>query len=153
MTTSRSSRVRRFAALGSALALLAGVACAMLLNTTVASAASGGTGTGYLHTNGNKIVDSTGATVRLTGLSWFGMETDNHTFHGLWAGKPVTWTQQIDHMASLGFNTIRVPYTGDSLRSGAAATSINTDTNPDLIGLSPLQILDKVVAYAGQKGM
>src|SRR5215475_7097462 len=153
MTKSRSSRVRRLAALGSALALLAGVACAMLLNTTVASAASGGTGTGYLHTSGNKIVDSTGATVRLTGLNWFGMETDNHTFHGLWAGKPATWTQQIDHMAQLGFNTIRVPFTGDSLRSGAQATSINSDTNPDLVGLSPLQILDKVVNYAGSKGM
>ncbi len=111
------------------------------------------TGTGYLHTSGNKIVDSTGATVRLTGLNWFGMETDNHTFHGLWAGRNATWQMQIDHMAQLGYNTIRVPYTGDSLRSGAQATSVNSDSNPDLIGLSPMQILDKVVNYAGSKGM
>ena len=140
--------------LGGAAALLA-VAAAALTAVTLAAgpAAAAGTGTGYLHTSGNKIVDSTGATVRLTGLNWFGMETDNHTFHGLWAGRPATWTQQLDHMAQLGFNTIRVPYTGDSLRSGAQATSINTDTNPDLVGLSPLQILDKVVNYAGSKGM
>jgi hypothetical protein len=52
-------------------------------------------GTGYLHTSGNKIVDSTGATVRLTGINWFGMETDNKTFHGLWAN--VTWRSRIDH--------------------------------------------------------
>lgn len=110
-----------------------------------------GTGVGYLHTNGNQIVDSTGATVRLTGVNWFGMETDNHTFHGLWAN--VTWKSMIDHMAQLGFNTIRVPFAGDALAAGAQATSINTNTNPDLVGLSPLQILDKVVAYAGQKGM
>ena len=48
------------------------------------AAAASGTGTGYLHTCGSKILDSTGATVRLTGLNWFGMETDNKTFHGLW---------------------------------------------------------------------
>jgi len=134
-------------------ALASVAAGALVAITLTAGAASAGTGTGYLHTNGNKIVDSTGATVRITGINWFGMETDNHTFHGLWAGRPASWTQQIDHMAQLGFNTIRVPYTGDSLRSGATATSINTDTNPELIGLSPLQILDKVVNYAGSKGM
>jgi endoglucanase len=118
-----------------------------------ATAAAGGTGTGYLHTDGNRIVDSTGTTVRLTGLNWFGMETDNHTFHGLWAGRPASWKQQLDHMASLGYNTIRVPYTGSSIAPGATATSINSDTNPDLVGLSPLSILDRVVGYAGAKGM
>ncbi|MER7273922.1 cellulase family glycosylhydrolase [Dactylosporangium sp. NPDC000244] len=146
-------RIRTRGAVGGAVALAAVAAAALVAVTLTAGTASAGTGTGYLHTSGNKIVDSTGATVRLTGINWFGMETDNHTFHGLWAGKPASWTQQIDHMAQLGFNTIRVPYTGDSLRSGATATSINTDTNPDLIGLSPLQILDKVVNYAGGKGM
>src|ERR1044071_5334239 len=151
MTTSRSSRVRRFAALGSALALLAGVACAMLLNTTVASAASGGTGTGYLHTSGNKIVDSTGATVRLTGINWFGMETDNKTFHGLWSSNP--WKSHIDTMASLGYNTLRIPFSDDALKAGATATGINDFVNPDLVGLSPLQVLDKVIAYLGTKGM
>jgi endoglucanase len=133
--------------------LTAAAAALVALTVSATPAAAAGTGTGYLHTSGNKIVDSTGATVRLTGLNWFGMETDNHTFHGLWAGRNATWRMQIDHMAQLGFNTIRVPFTGDSLRSGAQATSINTDSNPDLIGLSPLQILDKVVDYAGQKGM
>ena len=59
----------------------------------------------------------------------------------------------IDHMAQLGYNTIRVPYAGDALKSGAVATSVNTNTNPDLVGLSPLQILDRVVDYAGSLGM
>jgi len=136
-----------------AVATLAATALVAVTLASPAPASAAGTGSGFLHTNGNKIVDSTGATVRLTGINWFGMETDNHTFHGLWAGRPATWTQQIEHMAALGFNTIRVPYTGDSLRPGVSATSINTDTNPDLVGLSPLQILDKIVQFAGTKGM
>src|SRR5689334_17525573 len=128
-------------------ALLTGVTLA----ASPASAAAGGTGTGYLHTSGNKIVDSTGATVRLTGINWFGMETDNKTFHGLWASNP--WRGQLDTMASLGYNTLRIPFSDDALKAGATATGINDYVNPDLVGLSPLQILDKVIGYAGTKGM
>ena len=80
------------AALGGALTALATAAAGALVAIAVtagpAVARAGGTGTGYLHTSGNKIVDSTGATVRLTGINWFGMETDNKTFHGLWVGRP-----------------------------------------------------------------
>jgi endoglucanase len=128
-------------------ALVAGLMAAL----PAASAATGGTGTGYLHTSGNKIIDSAGATVRLTGINWFGMETDNKTFHGLWASNP--WRSQIDTMASLGYNTLRIPFSDDALKPDAVATSINSNTNPDLLNLSPLQILDKVIGYVGTKGM
>jgi len=148
---SRRRTLRLVGALAAAITAVATTIVAITL--TAGPAAAAGTGTGYLRTNGRNIVDSTGAVVRLTGINWFGMETDNHTFHGLWANAPATWRGQIDRMASLGFNTIRVPYTGDSLRPGAQATSINSFTNPDLVGLSPLQILDLVINYAGSKGM
>jgi endoglucanase len=150
MTSTRRGVIARLVGAVVSLAL-AGGALVALTGTSATAGQAAGTGTGYLHTNGSQIVDSTGATVRLTGLNWFGMETDNHTFHGLWAS--ATWKSQMDHMAALGYNTIRVPYTGDSLRDGAQATSVNSYTNPDLVGLSPLQILDQVVAYAGQLGM
>ncbi|WP_309110639.1 cellulase family glycosylhydrolase [Saccharothrix sp.] len=107
--------------------------------------------TGYLRTSGNKIVDSAGNTVRLTGINWFGMETDNKTFHGLWSNR--TWKQQLDQMAQLGYNTLRVPFSNDALKPDAKAGGVNDYVNPDLVGLSPLQILDKVVGYAGEKGM
>lgn len=139
--------------LGAALTALATAATGVLVAATVgtAPASAAGTGTGYLHTNGNKIVDSTGTTVRLTGINWFGMETDNRTFHGLWSNNP--WRGQLDKMASLGYNTLRVPYSNDSVKPGATASGINDFVNPDLVGLSPLQILDKVINYAGSKGM
>ncbi|NUO58644.1 MAG: cellulase family glycosylhydrolase, partial [Hamadaea sp.] len=142
---------RRWGAALSALAVSAATFVVASLLTTASPAQAAGTGVGYLHTNGSKLVDSTGATVRLTGINWFGMETDNRTFHGLWSSQP--WKSQIDHMAQLGYNTIRVPYSGDALKAGATATGINDYVNPDLVGNSPLQILDKVIAYAGQKGM
>jgi endoglucanase len=148
----RHIRPRRLiGAIAAAITAAATVLIAITISAAPATAA--GTGTGYLRTDGNRIVDATGATVRLTGINWFGMETDNRTFHGLWASPPATWRGQIDRMAELGFNTLRIPYSGDALRPGATATSINTWTNPDLIGLHPLEILDKVIEYAGSKGM
>ncbi|WP_291883394.1 cellulase family glycosylhydrolase [Cellulomonas sp.] len=150
MTRTRRGIVARLVSSAAALAVAAAALVAVSGSAATAANANG-TGTGYLSTKGSQIVDSTGATVRLTGINWFGMETDNKTFHGLWAS--VTWKSQMDHMAELGYNTLRVPFAGDALRSGAQATSVNSNTNPDLIGLSPLEILDKVVDYAGQLGM
>jgi len=137
---------KKRAALAAAGTLLAGLAVAV-----AGPASAAGTGTGYLHTDGNKIVDSTGAQVRITGINWFGMETDNKTFHGLWSSNP--WRGQVDTMARLGYNTLRIPYSDDALKPGATASGINDFINPDLVGLSPLQILDKVIDYAGTKGM
>jgi endoglucanase len=139
-------------ALASALAVATAAAAGFVVAIAMAPAAlAAGTGTGYLRTSGNKIVDSTGATVRLTGINWFGMETDNKTFHGLWSNNP--WRSQLDKMASLGYNTLRIPYSNDALKSGATATGINDFVNPDLVGNTPLQILDKVIDYVGTKGM
>ena len=131
-------RTRQFhsAAAASLLSVLAVLATAGLfvlgLPSAPASAQTQGTGSGFLSTDGSRIVDATGQEVRLTGINWFGMETDNHTFHGLWANAPATWTGQLDRMAELGFNTLRIPYTGDSLRPDAEASSVNAYTNPDL---------------------
>ena len=113
-----------------AAAALTVAATLVAVTVTASPAQAAGTGTGYLRTNGNRLVDATGATVRLTGINWFGMETDNHTFHGLWANPPATWRGQIDRMADLGFNTLRIPFTGDSLRPGAQATSCLLYTSP-----------------------
>jgi len=147
----------RRAAIGAVAAAVALVIASGLfsiaLSAAPANAETRGTGSGFLSTDGSRIVDASGAEVRLTGINWFGMETDNHTFHGLWANAPATWKGQIDRMADLGFNTLRIPYTGDSLRPDAKATSVNDYTNPDLAGLSPLEILDKVIEHAGEKGM
>ncbi|WP_433203577.1 cellulase family glycosylhydrolase [Dactylosporangium sp. CS-047395] len=140
---------RLWAAVAASSLAVVGAVAVMSLNST-ASAATGGTGSGYLSTQGAQLVDATGAKVRLTGLNWFGMETDNKTFHGLWA-RP--WKDHIDQMASLGYNTIRVPFSEDALKPGAQANSVDGYSNPDLVGLTPLQILDKVVDYAGSKGM
>lgn len=114
------------------------------------AADANGTGDGFWHAVGSKLVDADGDPVRSTGLNWFGMETSNNTFHGLWAR---SYQSMIDQMLEQGYNTLRVPYSNDVLRTGVTANSIDFSKNPDLQGLTPLQILDKVIGYAGDKGM
>jgi endoglucanase len=150
LTSIRRGLAARIVGIGGTFTLTATAAVAISV-ASAGPAYAAGTGTGFLSTQGTHLVDSTGATVRLTGINWFGMETDNKTFHGLWAN--VTWRSMIDHMAQLGYNTIRVPYSDAALAPGAVATSVNTSTNPDLVGLGPLPILDRVIDYAGSKGM
>jgi endoglucanase len=86
----------------------------------------------------------------MTGLNWFGAETGNYTFHGLWSRN---YKDMVDQMASLGYNTVRVPYSNQLFDPGSTPNSIDANSNPDLMGLSGIQILDKVIGYIASKGM
>lgn len=104
----------------------------------------------YLHTCGNQIYDAHGQPVRITGVSWFGLETANMAPDGLWARN---WQTILDQLKALGFNTIRLPFSDDILRPGAQPSGINYLLNPDLKGLSSLEVMDRVIAGARQRGL
>jgi aryl-phospho-beta-D-glucosidase BglC (GH1 family) len=104
----------------------------------------------FFHTSWNQIVDVHGTPVRIAGVNWFGFETTTYVVHGLWARN---YKDMMNQMAQLGFNTIRIPYSEDIFNPANVPNSINYSLNPDLQGLSSLQILDRIVAYAGQVGL
>ncbi|MGQ4382031.1 cellulase family glycosylhydrolase [Streptomyces sp. SAS_270] len=109
-------------------------------------------GAGYWHTSGRQILDAAGQPVRIAGINWFGFETGNHVVHGLWSRD---YKSMIDQMKSLGYNTIRLPYSDDIFKSGTVPNSIDFSSgkNADLQGLDSLQVMDKIVSYAGQDGL
>ncbi|MEV8602676.1 cellulase family glycosylhydrolase [Streptomyces griseoviridis] len=109
-------------------------------------------GAGYWHTSGRQILDAAGQPVRIAGINWFGFETSNNVVHGLWSRD---YKSMIDQMRTLGYNTIRLPYSDDIFKSGAVPNSIDFSSgkNADLQGLNSLQVMDKIVAYAGQDGL
>ncbi|MFJ9104703.1 cellulase family glycosylhydrolase [Streptomyces sp. NPDC102405] len=109
-------------------------------------------GAGYWHTSGRQILDASGQPVRIAGINWFGFETDNRVVHGLWSRD---YKSMIDQMKSLGYNTLRIPYSDDIFKSGAAPNSIDFSSgkNADLQGLNSLGVLDRIVSYAGRDGL
>ncbi|MFM9034023.1 MAG: cellulase family glycosylhydrolase [Mycobacterium sp.] len=111
---------------------------------------SGGMAPGFLHTAGNQILDSQNKTVAISGVNWFGMESTTQAPHGLWTRG---YKDMINQMSGLGFNTIRLPYSSELLHTTAAPNGIDFAKNPDLQGLSGLQVMDAIIAYAGQQGM
>lgn len=122
----------------------------LTIGDVTVTAPTGQAASGYFQTNGNQIVDSQGRPVKIAGVNWFGFETSTYVPHGLWARN---YRDMMDQMVELGFNTIRIPYSNAIFNPANVPNSINLSLNPDLQGLSSLQILDKIVDYAGQIGL
>ncbi len=104
---------------------------------------------GFLSTKGNQIVDEAGTAVKLAGVNWFGLESGRFAPDGLHARN---LEDMMDQMGELGFNTIRLPFSQD-LFDGAMPSGINYDLNPELRGLTGLEIMDRVIEYAGEIGL
>jgi endoglucanase len=112
-------------------------------------------GAGYWHTSGNQILDSTGHTVRMSGVNWYGFETTDEVVHGLWAQD---YHYILNAIKSNGYNVVRVPLSNQMVETPIVPTNISYSNgsgpiNTDLRGLNSLQILDKIVSYAGQIGL
>lgn len=124
---------------------------------TAATSAPGATttGAGYWHTSGSKILDANGDTVKIAGINWYGFETTDEVVHGLWSQD---YHAIVDDIAHLGYNTIRIPFSNQMVESPIVPDNLSyyNSTGPintDLKGLNSLQVLQKIVAYAGQDGL
>jgi len=126
-----------------------------LMVPTMVFAAESDSNDDYLHTDGSEIYDSYGNEVRLTGIAWFGNETPNCSYHGLWAN---TLDDILDKVADNGFNTLRVPLSVQLVNEWRQGTypmpdSINDYVNPDLKNKNSLEILDKSIVTCKKKGI
>ena len=106
---------------------------------------------GFLRAWQGELVDANCHSVRLTGVNWFGMETDAFAPHGL---ETRSWQSMLDQIAQSGFNTIRLPFSNQFLDDPKSLpNSINYQLNPDLQGLHGLSLLDRIVAGARARGL
>ncbi len=65
----------------------------------------------------------------------------------------VRWGENHRSSGKCGFNVVRLPFSNQLLTGRDAPEGIDFDRNPELKGLSGLEIMDKVVAYAGHIGL
>ncbi|MEM6631135.1 MAG: glycoside hydrolase family 9 protein [Bacteroidota bacterium] len=116
----------------------------------------------FLSVRGNKLLDARGNEVRLTGVNWFGFETQLNVFHGLFSRDMYSVLKQIK---DLGFNTIRLPWSNDMLKPGAKIGSVQVNPsgrdpytgdplNPYIAALSsPLEVLDLVIQWCEENNL
>ncbi len=108
----------------------------------------------WLFVEGNKIVDSEGNEVWLTGINWFGYNTGTNTFDGLWNSD---LNQSIQEIANHGFNVIRVPFSAELIlqwsRGEYPQANFNQATNDYLVGMDSLQIFEYVIGQCRANGL
>ena len=112
-------------------------------------------GAGYWHTSGNRILDSNNQPVRIAGVNWYGFETTDEVAHGLWAQD---YKAILNAVKSNGYNTIRLPFSNQVVENPIVPSNISYNgsggaINSDLKNLNSLQIMDKIIAYAGEIGL
>lgn len=116
---------------------------------TLAFGAQTASDSGYWHTQGNRIVNDQGQPVRIASVNWFGMENRFFVPAGLDIQPLVAIMARVK---SLGFNTIRLPFSNQVVEQNPVVTA-HLDANPDLKGLHALDVLDRIVAAAGNVGV
>jgi endoglucanase len=104
-----------------------------------------------LSTKGARIVDASGQPILLRGVNWFGIETENHVPHGLWARD---YKDMLAQIKSQGYNLIRLPYAVQSFRSTSiSGVDFSIGSNRDLQGKTPLQVMDLIIQEANRQGL
>lgn len=105
---------------------------------------------GPFGTAGREIVEeASGDVVRLIGVNWHGAEGFAHVPSGLWTRN---YRDMLDQIADTGFNVLRIPVSPDVLTAGPSE-AVDGTLNPTLADASALEVLDAIVAYAGQIGL
>jgi aryl-phospho-beta-D-glucosidase BglC (GH1 family) len=107
---------------------------------------------GYHVANG-KIYEPNGQEVQVRGISHFGFNATILQPQYLWA---MGWKEQIAQIKSLGFNAVRVPFVPETLYNNTPVDKlsyVDPGRNPELLGKTPLQVLDLWMAEADRVGL
>lgn len=109
----------------------------------------------WLHADGATLKDKSGHAVRLTGINWFGFETNPQGLGGLQA---INWQDTLKLLATKGFNVIRLPMSLAIVRGWMGGVDpkvqfVSGILNPDIDGVSSLTLLDKLIDYCKGIGL
>ncbi len=116
----------------------------------------------WLTTNGNQLLDSNGNVVNLSGINWFGFETNLNFPHGIW-GDTRDFKSVLQQIKDLGFNSMRVPWHNRMLEDGAdlnvvfggidPVSGVNPMNEIESTFTQPIQLLDALVQWCQDNDM
>lgn len=104
---------------------------------------------GYLHTEGARILDENNQPVRLAGVNWYGFDCSSLVAGGL---DHASLADICGLIAQLGFNLIRLPFAVQAVAENPVITRY-LDAEPQLQGKPALEIMDALIAAAGGAGL
>lgn len=104
---------------------------------------------GWLHTDGTRLLDARGHTVRLSAVNWYGAEGPDFVPGGL-AYRP--FTSILRTIKYLGFNTVRLPFSNELVERNPVVRA-HLDANPWFRGMHALDIMDRLIDEAAQVGL
>lgn len=103
-----------------------------------------------LSTDGSKIVDTENNMVRLACVNWYGAHMERYVVNGL-------DLQSLDDMSQMiadqGFNCVRLPYSLEQFYKDPVVEYDAVSANPDLMGLTAMQVFDKTVESLTNAGV
>ena len=110
---------------------------------------------GFWHTSGNQILTIDNKPVRIAGLNWYGLETTQAVLGGL---DSQDYKVILRSVRANGYNTLRIPFANTIVKSPVVPEIIRFSSptgpiNTELRDLNSLQILDRVIEYAGTVGL
>jgi aryl-phospho-beta-D-glucosidase BglC (GH1 family) len=101
------------------------------------------------HADGTQLMTAAGDPVRLAALNWYGTEHPDFVVGGLDFQPYQTILQNIKRV---GYNTVRLPFSNQLVEQNPVV-SAHLAANSALQGLHALDILDRIINYAGALGI
>src|SRR5271156_1094047 len=103
-----------------------------------------------LRTNERYIVDATGHRFKLLSVNWYGGSDELFVPGGL----DVRPREDIARLIrSLGFNSVRLPYSDEMVITNPIVAPVLLEANPDLVGMSALEVFTAVVEACTDAGL
>lgn len=95
-------------------------------------------------------MDREGRPILITGIAWSGMELPGEAPQGL---DRRDYGAVLQDVKALGYNVVRIPFDSDSVQPGRMPSGINYQANPELRGLTSLEVLDRIVNTCRELGL
>ncbi|CAE8726758.1 unnamed protein product [Polarella glacialis] len=102
---------------------------------------------------GRNLVNKHGERFKLAGVNWYGASDTYHVVGGL---DMRSLGDLCNSVAAMGFTVVRLPFSSEMLRIEEVCSrsgAIDYNLNPELLGLSPLEVFDQVVESLGAAGV
>src|SRR4051812_32340457 len=96
-----------------------------------------------LHTDGHRIVDAAGHTVRLTSVNWYGFDEKEYVAGGL---DHAPLAKIVEQIRAIGVNSVRLPWANETLEHDPLPPPYAIAANPQFKGKHAMKIMDAVIA-------